>query len=269
MPTADGAPLFSVVLKDETQLQWGPLGQALATYRHVPAMDTIREAKSCWGILAEKISEGEAKQLQLGMENLKINTLVMPYAHLKALSPAKIVSTMNFSPEGFVVSCSDNSTETILSNQIQVIAVAALSSSITHKTQEKQGSTGVQKILSVGIMLTTGLPIKIGPKDKIVEKTTTNTNLSFVMDIVIKESGERLRIIPDNLNFSFLKDRMVHGAMGNFRVLLTDLVSKAPQARQSRGSRMLLAGQSTSQMGYETLADLEKETRWLSALHPV
>lgn len=263
--TSDSS-LQVVLLKDEEQLNWGPIGQALAAHRHIPTLDTALEAKKCWGILGENLSIDEAGMLCSSMEKLKVKAVAYPHSSLVVLPPITFVSTVNFSNEYLSLTGETGGEVQLSWKDISILAAAALNTSTRHTIQEKQGPSGTQQLLNVGIMLATGLPIKIGPKKKTINKTVTDTNLSFVLDIVAKDSFQRFRIIPDDFNFSFLRERMVHGAMGNFHLLLTDLAAKAPQSRQSRGTRIILAGQPMTNMGYETLADLEKETRWLNAI---
>ncbi len=52
----------------------------------------------------------------------------------------------------------------------------------------------------------------------------------------------------------------------NFKTFLKDLTQWAPSAHINKGSRLLINNLILSQMGYESIAHLEKETLWLSAL---
>ena len=53
---------------------------------------------------------------------------------------------------------------------------------------------------------------------------------------------------------------------GNFKVLVSDFVQEAPQAWRNHGTRVLLENKPLQTMGYESLEDLERESRWLLTL---
>ncbi|MCG3205130.1 MAG: hypothetical protein KCHDKBKB_01848 [Elusimicrobia bacterium] len=260
--------LYAVILKDESQLQWGPIAQALAVYRQVPPLDTTAEAKRCWGILAEKDDKATAEKFCEAMNSRKLSCSVVPQTALLPHNPPILFSKISQTPESLSLGDHANFSFSLPWISISVLAAAAFQSSQVRVLEEKQGSTGAQKLLSAGIMLTTGLPIRIGPKGKTVQKNISETQLSFVLDLHVKNSQKRYRMMADQFDFSFLHEKMVHGAMGNFRLLLQEWSQRAPQARQSRGTRILLGGHPITTMGYETLFDLEKETRWLNAIAP-
>ena len=76
----------------------------------------------------------------------------------------------------------------------------------------------------------------------------------------------RLRVAAEHFDYSFLKERKLYQVMGNFKLLVGDLVKETSEAWQNHGTRVLLEGKPIQTMGYSTLADLERETRWLLTL---
>ena len=257
---------FAVLLKDENQLNWNIIASALSKIRGVPSLDTINEAKQCWGILSENVAYEDAVNYQRILREHGVEAVVTPMENLRAVSVPLILKTAEPTVDHLVLIGERGERSDLLWTDILVWGAAAISTTHVRKIIEKQGPSGAQKMLSVGIMLATGLPIKVGPKKKTIEKSISDTNLSFILDIVQKGTYATFRLIADDFNFAFLKERMLHGAMPNFRLVLSDWASRAPQARQSRGTRMLLSNQPLSNMGYESLAHLEKEIRWLKAI---
>jgi hypothetical protein len=54
--------------------------------------------------------------------------------------------------------------------------------------------------------------------------------------------------------------------LGNLRALARRLAGLWPEAGRNRGLRFILEGKPQRDMGYESLADLERESRWLLTL---
>lgn len=245
---------FAVLLKDEGQFLLGPLAQGLSAHLRVPVPDAMFEAKKCWGIVGEHLDLETAGKLVENLQANKIAALIVPEEKIRTLSPVHAVGK-----EGLAW-------DTFPWERVRVLGAAVIRAVTQHTTVEKQGPTPAQRAASIGIMMATGLPISIGPKSKTVQKTTSETELSYFLDIVIDGPPERHRIAGDQINYAFLKERMLMNAPGNFRLMLGDVVARAPQAVQNRGTRILLAGQPVNTMGYETLADLERECRWLFSI---
>jgi hypothetical protein len=156
--------------------------------------------------------------------------------------------------------------EPAITDQLVLVAVAGFSVTSTTTKNVKEVPSTAQKIASMGIFLTTGLPIKVGGKERTVEKTQTQSDLVFYADLLYKDPARRLRIDALRFDYSFLKDRKVYQVFGNFKLLVADLAQGAPGAWRNHGTKILLEGKPIRMMGYETLADLERETRWLLTL---
>lgn len=244
----------AVLLADEDQLQLGAIGQAIAAFKKIPLQDAMHEAKICWGLVADGIADGDAVGLISHLQKQNISAISTPSANVRTLPPAQVVSKDMFPWGDFPF------------EKIRVLGAAPIKESTSRKIQEKQGPTVGQRAASIGIMMATGLPIPIGPKSKTVEKTITDSEIEFYLDIITEDPTERRRIVGGNFNYMFLKERMLYNTIGNFRLLLSELVARAPKARRSRGLKMLVDSQPLSQMGYETVADLERECRWLYSL---
>jgi hypothetical protein len=210
--------------------------------------DQINAAENGWGILAESLT---ADQGQFLVENLS-------QAGLKS----RCVSSLVPLPEVHPLS----RWESAITDQLVLIAVAGIT--ITSKTSKtvKEGPTAAQKILNTGILLTTGLPIKIGGKERTVVTTHQSSDLAFFLDLIYKNPSRRLRIDAQNFDYSFLKERKLYFVMGNFKLLVEDVVNAVPAAWRNHGSRVLLENKPIQTMGYESLEDLERETRWLLTL---
>jgi hypothetical protein len=147
-----------------------------------------------------------------------------------------------------------------------LVSAAGITLTTTTTKTTKEGPSAAQKILSTGILLTTGLPIKIGGKERVVEKTQQQSELVFYLDLYYGQPLRRRRIDAQHFDYSFLKERKLYFVLGNFKLVLGDLLAAAPAAWRNHGAKVLLEGKPVQTMGYESLADLEREARWLLTL---
>jgi hypothetical protein len=242
------APNFSVILSHPEQRDPMGLAKALAAVRRTPLQDQINAAKRAWGILAESLTESDASRLSGVLREAGLETTVAPaLAAIPAAQPAS-----RFEPA--------------LTHQLILIAAAGITVTSTTTRTVKEGPSAGQKILSAGILLSTGLPIKIGGRERTVEKKQTLSDRVFYVDLLYKDPVRRRRIDALHFDYSFLKERKLYQIFGNFKLLVGDLVRAAPSAWQSHGTKVLLEGKPLQTMGYDSLADLERETRWLLTL---
>ena len=224
------------------------LAKALAAFRKTPVQDQIVPARKGWGIIAEHIGSEEAQRLVEGLRQSGLESKVVP--SLAALPAAQAITRW----------------ETSIPEQPVLMAAAGITVTSTTTKTIQEGPSAGQKILSAGILLTTGLPIKIGGKERTVEKTQQHSDLIFYLDLIYQDPLRRRRIDAQRFDYSFLKERKLYFLMGNFKLLLGDLVQAVPAVWRNHGTRVLLDNKPVQTMGYESLQDLERETRWLLTL---
>lgn len=238
----------SVILTRPDQREPMILAKALAAFRKTPVQDQIVPARKGWGIIAEHVGSEEAQRLVEGLRQSGLESKVVP--SLAALPDAQAITRW----------------ETSIPEQPVLMAAAGITVTSTTTKTIQEGPSAGQKILSAGILLTTGLPIKIGGKERTVEKTQHHSDLIFYLDLIYQDPLRRRRIDAQRFDYSFLKERKLYFLMGNFKLLLGDLVQAVPAVWRNHGARVLLDNKPVQTMGYESLQDLERETRWLLTL---
>ena len=243
-------PKFFVLLARQEDRDPMPLAKALASARQPPLQDQMMTAKNSWGILAENLSEADARHLVESLQTAGVESIAKPAESLATLAKAEPAATM----------------ESIPTSQLVLIAAAAITTTSTTTKSVKEGPNAAQKVLSTAILLGTGLPIKIGGKERIVEKTQTHSDLAFFVDLLYKDPPRRLRVDALHFNYAFLKERKLYQGLGNFKLLVGDLVKAVPEAWKNHGTRVFMENKPLQTMGYGSLADLERETRWLLTL---
>ncbi len=226
------------------------LAKALAAARKTPLQDQMVLAKNCWGILAENLSAEDANTLLESLSQAGIACRICRTSALPSLPQAEELISIQHLPAAKPI----------------LIASAAITVTSTTTRSVKEGPSAAQKILSTGILLTTGLPIHIGGKERDVEKTQRQSDLACYLDLVYRNPSRRLRVDAQKFDYSFLKERKLYQVFGNFKLLIGDVVKVAPEAWQNNGTRVLMEGKPIQTMGYTSLADLERESRWLLTL---
>jgi len=241
---------FAVILTRPDRYDPMAVAKALAWVRKTPLQDQVSAAKKGWGILAEHLSAEEARSLADGLGRAGLESASLPAASLVALPEAKPILSV----------------EPGMIDRLALICAAAITVTSTTTKTVQEGPSPAQKLLSTGIFLTTGLPIKIGGKEQTVEKKQQHSDLVFYLDLIYKDPLRRLRVDAQDFDYACLKERRLYHVMGNFKLLLGDLAQAAPQAWRSLGARILLEGRPVHEMGYESLSDMEREARWLLTL---
>jgi hypothetical protein len=226
------------------------VAKALAAVRKTPLQDQIGPAKGGWGIVADNLAETDAQSLARNVGALGVPCIAVPASTVVQLPAPQAMTRMD--PALFPT----------------VVLMAAAGFTVTSTTTKtvKEGPSAAQKVLSTGILLTTGLPISIGGKDRMVEKTQQQSDRVFYVDLLCKEPLRRFRVDAQRFDYSYLKERKLYQVFGNFKLLVGDFAQAAKGAWRNHGARILLDNKPIQTMGYESLADLERETRWLLTL---
>ncbi|OGR52422.1 MAG: hypothetical protein A2049_08220 [Elusimicrobia bacterium GWA2_62_23] len=229
------------------------LGAAVKTDPDTAAL----AARRCWGLLGAGLDDAAAAALeeQCAVFAVPVIKLADAPPPLPVPVPVKKVVIENgaavFSCEAGPVSCSPD--------DLSVLAAAPIKEEFFRTVTASEGPSAGAKAMRLGIMAVTGLPIGLG-KSREVKKDVKSSELSFYMDVVLNGGRARLRLASDDLDFSGLKEKKTYSSQVNFRVLCGELAAFAPQAFKNAGLRAMLAGRPLLLLGYDSLADLEKET---------
>ncbi len=94
-------------------------------------------------------------------------------------------------------------------------------------------------------------------------KTVSKSEFHLYLDLLLKDPPERLRADTGKFDFSGLGARMTYSPLANAKALLEAVVAAAPGAARSPGADLLLSGGRLATLGYASVADFEREERWL------
>lgn len=240
---------YAVLLAKPEEFKALELARALAAIRKVPEQDMIPAAKRCWGIVEQDLAQDQASAIEAALAKAGLMVFLIPNKLIEELPPVLPLRALTaFKPERLVV-----------------LAASGIKITESHKVKTTEGPDATQRAISMGLMAA-GIPIRVGGKKREVEKTVETSDLAFYIDLCLKDPAERLRIDAQHFDYACLGARKTYSVIINFRQLLCDFSDASPAALKSRGSRILLEQKPVREMGYESLADVERECRWLATL---
>jgi len=256
---------FTVLLAKPEFLKPPEIAKVLSAARQIPYQDAIHLVKNCWGFVAQDLEEKPAQDLAARFGEAGLPALVVPQAALLDLPPAAHVSSLVLAPENLTFVESPEKSEAVSWSRLVLVACGVFDLRTFKTVTIKTGPSGTQKLMTMGAYMM-GIPFKFGGRSKTTEKKVENSEILMFVDFVLKDPAARFRIDCQHFDFKFLKERMLYNVMGNVRLVLGDVVKSAPQAWVSLGTRVLLESKPIRDMHYESLEDLERESRWLLAL---
>jgi len=130
------ADRFALIQLDREAHDPMALAKALAEVRQTPVQDQVLAARGAWGIVAEDLSESDAKALGLALRSLGVECAVGHTAALAEIPPVEAARTVDALPAA----------EPIL------VAAAGITVTTTTTRTEKKGPTGAQQIAGAAIM---------------------------------------------------------------------------------------------------------------------
>lgn len=256
--------LQTVVLMADAGDRVPAVAAALAAVRGVPVIDTTREAKFCWGLLAERRPAGECAALVAALAERQVAARAVRAEAIPDLAGIQTPDKIDMAADGFRCRLHRGSTPLIPWAAVNLVAAAVVTSTTLSVTTQKEGPTATSKLLKTGITLATGIPIPSG-RSKNVEVRKEERSVGAYLDIGLTWPAGRFRLNADRLDFSYLGERRGYDSFGNFKLVALDAANHVTENRTNRGVAVLKAGKPVSAMGYETLQDLEREERWLLA----
>ena len=266
LPSVTEEPLgYAALIADPEHFRPAAIAGALAALRKVPVHDVAGAARKCWGIVEENVSEADARRTVEELARAGLSALAVPSALLEDLPSPQPVARLTLSPEGFYPEFEPGRSRRIAWEAVALAAAVGFKVRLIRTIKTEEGPGLARKALKLGLTLA-GIPVGLGGGKKEVVKTLESTDLVFYLDLILKDSGGRFRIDAQSFDYSCLKARMGYNALGNFKQLLTEFAVRAQGAVFNRGAKKLLEGRPVREMGYESLEDLERESRWLLSL---
>ena len=258
---------FSVLLAGKEDLRSDIVAAALADFSGITTVDAAMAVRRGRGIVAEGLGQGEAEGLARRLIDAGVAAVAVEAAALPVLPAAEILSRAAPGPEGLRVSSRAAGERLLPWPRVRIVAVAPVNESIESLLKTEEGPSGGEMAMRAGIMAVTGIPIGLGEKKK-VEKKVVKIEFRLFLDLLLRGPSERLRAEATRFDFSGLGARKAYSSHLNMKALVEEILRGAPRAASSPGADLLLTGGRLSSLGYQSLADFEREERWLAAVAP-
>lgn len=229
------------------------LGAALKTDRDTAAA----AARRCWGLLGRDLDEAAAAELAARCAEFGVATLRLPWPP-PPLPPAETVKAVSFEGGSAVFSLAGGASAQAAPRDITVLAAAPVKQETSRLVKATEGPSAGEKAVRMGIMAVTGMPIGLG-KSREVKKELKSSETSFCLDLLLGPAGRRLRVVPENFDFSCLKADKTYSSQVNLRLLSGLAAAFAPAAFKNAGLMAMLAARPLTSLPYDSLDDLEAE----------
>jgi len=257
------------------QEDWRPmeLAPVLAEFRGVPSVDVAREIRRARGVFTVEAGEAEAARLAGALKAAGYSASVAPASLLRPLPEARLLRYALPADDAFGVRFRDGSEQRIPWDRLRLAAFASFNTHAIREVEEEKGPGPGQLALGLavtGVSIATGVGpffFPMGTRENTV-RTVTKTDNHLLLDLLLRDPGERVRVDASRFDFSGLGGDMTYNALANMRILLAHIVHRADTAATSPGANLLLEGGRLSSLGFDSVEDLEREERWLVAILP-
>jgi hypothetical protein len=256
---------FNVYLADPSAPKIPDVARGYMAFGDLLQPDAIVLAKNSWGILAENIERDKAEHLTTSFEKSGLKTIMVCVPEIAPVPDAWAFNHLSFDVDRLSMRGRLDRENAVAYSDIRVISAAAYSLSTVTERKVKGSASAGAMAANLGFMMMTGIPMKIVPTTKDTVKRESKTEFLYSLSILGGEPMGRFDM-ESNLDYGFLGAEKTYNSFGNFRLFVTKLAQKAPQALLSKGVQTLLGNGMVTQMGYEGPHEVERELRWLTAL---
>ena len=264
--TEGARPPYAVLLRSPEKFLPTAVAAVLAKRAKAPALDFVAPVRASWGIIVESMPGADAEALANELTAAQQAALAVPSSLLEAPPPEILAAKAELSGDGFdlVAGRANAAPERLSWTRLAAICAAGLevrtSKTVTETTPMELG----EKAVRLGLTMATGIPLMGSKKE--VKRVVETRDRALMVDLLFLNPVRRLRIDARAFDYSLLGPKMGHAAEVNFSVLLLELVARAPAALRGKGTRAFLNKRPAGESRYESLADLEREERWLLTL---
>ena len=251
-----------VIAAEEKAPEFAVLARLFGAAFNLDPASAAMAARHSWGVLGQNLDEAAAAGLIECCAGFGIKTLKLPSPQ-PPLPAEETIKKAVF--ENSEVSFAGAAWLDLKAapGDIAILAAAPIKEETLRIVKTKEGPSDKEKAVRFGIMAVTGLPIGLG-KNKEVKKEVKSSELSFYLDILLAAGPRRLRLASENFDFSCLKEKKTYASQLNFRLFCAELAAFAPAAFRNSGLRAILEGRPLTLLNYDSIEDLEKETRRLA-----
>lgn len=233
----------------------------LAVERGLSRTEAAAAFKKSPGFLLENAELGKSSAFNLRASAFGFETLLLPQKKLKSPPPASVLSKIEFSEDGFFY-LSSSLRERLPFEAIKFIAAGAFGA------PRPANDAAEPETDALSFLRRRYFPfaLPVGEKHNSPTEMQRTPQMETVFQADILTGGpeqRRLTIACDDLDYSALGAKKSLSSFENFRVLLEELASRAPEAATNRFLRALVGKKTLSGLRCPSAAAYEKELIWL------
>ena len=225
---------------------------------HLTEYDAWAMLRDAFGVLAERLTAGDARQLAAAMNAEGLDVVAVPESELFPLPPARRVRQIDPFDSGMVVHDQLDRQRVIPWENLIVVAVGQVRSRQV-RTVTRVVSDGPSL---PGLALSGGLGLPMSGGDVYSETTITEEHSDELrMDIITVDEPQRIYIEGTGTRYSGLGARMTQNAAVNFMILCDMVLQRASTAVLNQGAVTLGMGEGET-YAYPSLRAFEEEMVW-------
>ena len=246
---------YAVVQTELTAPTEEQLVQAFEATSSLRAVDAKRLARHQSGIIAEGLSEEDARALQRALTGLGTPAEAIDQADLPLLPLPKSMISISCRTTALEVRDGMSRSQVVDWDDVLLIAVGDVGY-VKEVVTRTPGTPNINLALAHGGLLPLAVPTPPDTERREVPKS------QLLLEIHTDSESCRYQARLPGIIFTYLGDRLSSDRMANVRMLLGDLLRLAPHALINRGASMLTQDPPQTLSSNTRLA-FEKELRWL------
>ncbi len=257
-------PSFYLILSNPEDLVLTRLAEILCQALGIPRLDATARVKRFWGLLYRTGKIEKAEELKRTFHEAGIATFILPANELTTLPSPRVLRKAVPEPQGLTFE-HEGKNGLLPWNQIVLLCAGQIGE--TEKVTEnlpRKGKAGKWLALT-GVSITTAVAISY-ERSKKRQVTKERTTQSFYLDMITRDASKSVRIIGESFNYTYLKDRIQHNVLFNFKNLVKDVAGFLPDVRKNRGLRAIETEPTMRNVVYDSAKDFETEKLWLAQL---
>jgi len=228
-----------------------PLSDILVEHLGLTRTDAAIQARLAPGVIQGEFPEARAKDAATAIQQLGIQARAVSATEIPALHPVERVHHLRWPETGLEIrDAAGTDWETIPWNKIDLVSV---------------GQVPLDSVRHVVARSTT--LVSTGRHHTTEAESSAPHSPGLELLLVCRDPFRVLRLEHPHLNYEFLADRRGSGSADNFRLLVTDLLSRAPNAYKTPATQAWLAGESTAAYHFDSAIALERVTQLNLLIH--
>jgi hypothetical protein len=266
---------FAVIQEDwEAGVKPPELANALVKVSDILWADALIRAGKSRGIVCRQLEKEKAQELVNRLKALGMGAFLIPESELIKIGKAFNVTKLGCLPDVLLVSLESGGRKIYPAKWDDIIAISC--GYVRQITKGKEdpslgglfgGIMGAHiPYLPVGGTLGAGLAFSMAAKSWTAEHTSgEKVDYLLFMDIIIKNPIARFRVESTHCAYAELGEKMKLDTLDNFKELMGEIVSQAPQACLGKGVKTLLGKTGEIQkITFPSLEEFDRYNAWLT-----